>query len=540
MPAREQATSSHRENLDRWHYISRASDAQFANHLGASDRAEPATVEKEFEVNPRKPAVDRVRADAPVSFVPMGAVDAERGAITAPEERPFGAVRKGYTAFADGDVLLAKITPCFENGKAAVASSLRNGLGFGSSEFHVFRPQGAVLAPYLFHFLRQPQLRADAAEFMTGTAGQARVPTDHIRGLELPIAPLDEQHRVVVRIEALLNQVRRAKNRLDRVPRILKRFRQAVLAAALSGKLTEEWRQGHPEPESVEARQQRLGATSEMPRRRRGRGTTGLSEWDPPSDLPESWLVDSVRGLVERGVILDFQDGNHGSLYPRASEFGDSGTKFITAKQVFDGRVLHAEAPLLANDRAAQLRIGFARPGDVLLTHNATVGRVAVLPEDAGNCVLGTSVTYYRLRSELMLPTFCMHFMQSRLWQRQLEQVMEQTTRNQVSVRKQAEFWMVAPPPDEQAVIATRVEALLGLAAAIEQRVERAAVRAVSLPQAILSKAFAGELVPTEAELARTEGRDYETAEQLLSRAQREAAVQAPVGRTRRSARVAK
>ena len=420
-------------------------------------------------------------------------------------------VRSTTVTYRAGDVLYGKLRPYLN--KVLVAPFD----GVGSTEFIVFAQQPHIDSRYLRWLLARRAFVVAANDRAAGVQ-LPRVTFDKLADLEQPIPPLAEQRRIVAKVEALLDQVHRAKDRLGRVSLIINRFRQAVLAAALSGKLTEEWRRAYPEAESVDARQQRLGASNEMSRRRRGRGTAGLSECDPPDDLPESWLVDSVRRLVEKGVILDFQDGNHGSLYPRSSEFGETGTKFITAKQVFDGRVLYAEAPLLANDRAAQLRIGFARPGDVLLTHNATVGRVAILPEEAGNCVLGTSVTYYRLRAELMLPTFCMYFMQSRLWQQQLEQVMEQTTRNQVSVRKQAEFWMVVPPPDEQAEIARRVKALLACAGSIQQRVARAVARSDSLPQAILSKAFVGELVPTEAELARAEERDYETAEQLLER----------------------
>lgn len=111
----------------------------------------------------------------------MGAVDAASGTVTQREERPFSSVRKGYTAFAEGDVILAKITPCFENGKIAIARGLCSGLGFGSSEFHVFRPRGAVLSEYFFHFLRQEKFREDAADHMTSTAGQARLPADYVK-----------------------------------------------------------------------------------------------------------------------------------------------------------------------------------------------------------------------------------------------------------------------------------------------------------------------------------------------------------------------
>jgi type I restriction enzyme S subunit len=222
--------------------------------------------------------------------------------------------------------------------------------------------------------------------------------------------------------------------------------------------------------------------------------------------------------LVREGAIIDFQDGNHGELYPRASDFGESGVKFLTAAQVWDNRVLLDEAPLLCQNKARQLRIGFAQAWDVLLTHNATVGRVALLPPHKGEVILGTSVTYYRTNDRVLLPQYLCFAMQGQFWQEQLRRVMEQTTRNQVSVTKQVEFLLLVPPVAEQYEIVRRLEALFRLADAIEKRVAAATARAEKLTQAILAKAFRGELVPTEAELARREGRFYEPASALLER----------------------
>jgi len=114
-----------------------------------------ATLADVCDVNPPKPTADLLPVDDPVSFVPMPAVDADLGAITGAETRPFSRVRKGFTAFANNDVIMAKITPCMENGKAAVARDLRNGVGFGSTEFHVLRSTGLVLPEYIYYFIRQ-------------------------------------------------------------------------------------------------------------------------------------------------------------------------------------------------------------------------------------------------------------------------------------------------------------------------------------------------------------------------------------------------
>lgn len=132
-----------------------------------------------------------------VSFVPMAAVDEQLGAITIREDRPIAEVSKGYTSFEDGDVLFAKITPCMENGKAALARNLTNGRGSGSTEFYVLRPGERILGEYIYHFVRQSRFREDAKRNFTGTAGQQRVPKSFMENALITLPPLDEQRRIV-------------------------------------------------------------------------------------------------------------------------------------------------------------------------------------------------------------------------------------------------------------------------------------------------------------------------------------------------------
>jgi type I restriction enzyme S subunit len=149
------------------------------------------------EVNPRLPKEHNLGEEDWVSFVPMAAVDEKEGRIADQQLRKFAEVRKGYTHFREGDVLFAKITPCMENGKAAIARKMESGVGFGSTEFHVLRPRAQVLPEWIYYFVRRQHFRMEAKRHFTGTAGQQRVPTSFIESARIPIPPLDEQRGIV-------------------------------------------------------------------------------------------------------------------------------------------------------------------------------------------------------------------------------------------------------------------------------------------------------------------------------------------------------
>lgn len=156
-----------------------------------------ATLAEVCEINPRLPKAHGLRDDTQVSFVPMAAVSEVSGSIESWLTRPFAEVRRGYTTFANDDVLFAKITPCMENGKAAIARGLHGGRGFGSTEFHVLRAGPDVLPEWLFYFVRREPFRHEAKRNFTGTAGQQRVPTTFLAQAPIPIPPLAEQRRIV-------------------------------------------------------------------------------------------------------------------------------------------------------------------------------------------------------------------------------------------------------------------------------------------------------------------------------------------------------
>ena len=146
-------------------------------------------------INPKKNKDSRLEDEKlKASFIPMSSVS-EDGLITNAEIKTVGELKKGFTYFEDNDVSFAKITPCMENGKGAVVHNLENGIGFGSTEFHVLRPKENCNSTWLYTLLSFPKFRTDAARHMTGSAGQRRVPAQYLASYRTVIPAITQQNQ---------------------------------------------------------------------------------------------------------------------------------------------------------------------------------------------------------------------------------------------------------------------------------------------------------------------------------------------------------
>lgn len=189
-----------------------------------------------IKTNPTRWEIIGLEPGAPVSFVPMEAVG-EYGGLNLDAEKPIDEIGTGYTYFRDGDVVVAKITPCFENGKGALATGLKNGIAFGTTELHVLRPSESMDRLFLFYLTISQPFREVGASEMYGAGGQKRVPDGFIRDLRPAIPPLDEQRAIAAfldhetaRIDALIAKVKSAIGQLHE-------YRAALIADAVTGKI---------------------------------------------------------------------------------------------------------------------------------------------------------------------------------------------------------------------------------------------------------------------------------------------------------------
>jgi len=178
-------------------------------------------------INPRNNAEDSAKA----GFVPMPMIPEGFSEKHQYEERPWSEIKKGYTHFSDGDVGMAKITPCFENAKSCIFSGLPNGIGAGTTELHIFRNTFKSVVPrFLLYFLKNPRRIYRAVSKMTGSAGQKRVPTPYFTEEAFPLTPIKEQQRIVDRIDQLMARC----DELEKLRKEREEKRLAIHAAAIN------------------------------------------------------------------------------------------------------------------------------------------------------------------------------------------------------------------------------------------------------------------------------------------------------------------
>ncbi len=210
-------------------------------------------------------------------------------------------------------------------------------------------------------------------------------------------------------------------------------------------------------------------------------------------ETPESklWPRKTVGQMIHDGALIEHQDGNHGELHPRNRDFVTDGLKFVTAKHINDGgRVLFDSAPCISETQASGLRIGFAQANDVLLAHNATVGKVGIAPPECEPFVVGTSLTIYRTNAKILDSKFVFYALTAAEFQKQLVAAMKQTTRNQVPITKQRTLSVPWPPLEIQRAIANSLEAEFAASKALRKSIYEKLRELKKLPAALLRMAF--------------------------------------------------
>ena len=404
----------------------------------------------------------------------MAALEAGSGLLDASDIRPWGDLSgRSYTRFAEGDVLFAKITPCMENGKFAVARGLRNGLGVGSTEFHVIRcPQG-LEAKYVFYLLLQQSTRKRARAVMSGAVGQLRVPADFLFELAIPVPPAAEQMRIVAEIEKQLTRLDTAVAALEGARANVKLYRASLLKAAIDGHL--------------------------VPHRQ--------------SEFRTS--------LGELAVLIT--SGSRGW----AEYYADKGPFFIRAQDInTDSLRLDSAARVRLPERAEGIRTRVA-PGDLLVTiTGANVAKTALVAWGIGEAYVSQHIALIRLKDPANAKFIYYWLVSPAHGRRALEAQAYGAGKPGLNLTQLRDLIIALPARLDQDSLIAALERRTSILEALEAAVDNALVRADRLRQSVLMRAFEGRLV--------SQDRKDEPASALLQRIRAERLGSPSVLRARR------
>lgn len=377
----------------------------------------------------------------PVSFVPMSDLGIHEKYLKVGDERPLSEVAGSYTYFADGDILLAKITPCFENGKLGIARGLTNGVGFGSSEFTVIRPGSDVLAEYIYYFLDRDEVREGGAKVMTGAVGHKRVPQEFVEALEIPLPPLDEQRRIVAVLDEAFAAITTATTSAEKNLASAKALFQSILSEVLQ-------------------------------------------------DVARKWKSHDLQSLVIEGRKISYgivKPGRHDPL----------GVRLIKSQQVRENSMdLSADFRITrALDKEyARTRL---QGGEILLNLvGASIGRSAIAPDQLRGANVSRAIAVIPVRAESA--PWVQYNLRASVGQELIRSKTGGSAQPVLNLSEVKRLPISLPPLAEQEAIVRRLDAL-----SLEtQRLERSYRRKIEafdeFKQSLLHRAFSGELTERE------------------------------------------
>ena len=371
-----------------------------------------------------------------------------------------------------GSILIAMYGSIGKLGIAGIRCTTNQAIAFTTNIW------GNIPNMYLFFYLKynEPEL------LNMGQGGaQKNISQTILKKYPFLLPPLNEQKRIVAKLDAIMPRIDAVKERLDKVPGILKRFRQSVLTAAVTGRLTEQWREEHLEVEST----------------------------DSFSELPIGWKLKNISDIAlnKKGSI---QSGPFGSQLLH-SEFQESGILAIGIDNVQDGYFTLGRQHRISEKKYKELGKFTAKPLDVLITVMATVGRCCVIPSNIEKSIITKHVYRISCDQKIAFPFYILLTLRGcKVVIDAIQDQIRGATRPGINGAVIKKLIIPLPPLEEQKEIVQQVDKLFALADKVEAHYQKAKARVDKLSQSVLAKAFRGELVPQDP--------DDEPAEKLLER----------------------
>lgn len=356
--------------------------------------------------------------------------------------------------FEAGDVLYGKLRPYLN--KVIIADNP----GYCTTEIIPLKAGQHLDNRYLFYWLKHPTF-LDYVEAESHGLNMPRLGTETGRAAPFILAPLNEQQRIADKLDAVLARVDACRDRLDRIPAILKRFRQSVLAAAASGKLTEGWRE---------------------------------NETIRKADSISGWYVSKIKELIsEIGLFSD------GDWIESKDQDPNGGIRLIQLADIGDGVFLNKSNRFINNDAFERINCTELQSGDVLVARMPDpLGRACLFPDIGKRSITAVDVAILRPCNSIINNRWLVYAINAPMIRAQMHLLASGTTRQRVTRKNLGEIELTVPHMKEQQAIVRRIESMFAYADRLEARYTSAHAQVEKLTPSLLVKAFRGELVPQD------------------------------------------
>ncbi|MEZ7503119.1 restriction endonuclease subunit S [Psychrobacter sp. Arc29] len=477
------------------------------------------------EINPRNTNVDdKTKA----SFVPMTLITTSYDGVHDSESRPWSEIKKGYTHFANGDIAIAKITPCFENSKAAIFRNLENGIGAGTTELHVARPFGEqVERNFLLLYFKSPNFLTMGQKLMTGSAGHKRVPRSFFESNPIPLPPLAEQKRIVAKVDELMllcdqleqqteasieahatlvevllatltdstgadelaqNWARIAEHfdSLFTTEQSIEALKQTVLQLAVMGKLVPQ--NPDEEPASVlleklrKERSEWLQKTKEENPESKTmlKKLKKLSDASAPFGIPSTWktahLIDLCTYLVD--------------CHNKTAPYVDSGIPIIRTSNIREREFCMTGMKYISEETYEYWsRRCPPKPEDIIFTREAPMGEAAIIPKGSVWCLGQRTMLIRPYHKYVSNQYLLLALTEPHLLERASEHAIGSTVKH-LRVGDVENLNIPLPPLSEQHRIVAKVDELMAIYDQLKEKLKQSQKTQVQLTNALVDRAL--------------------------------------------------
>lgn len=469
------------------------------------------------EINPKKKVLN-IDENEKISFLPMKSISDVTGRILNIEYESYSKLKKGYTQFLENDILFAKITPCMENGKCAIAKNLKNGIGYGTTEFHVLRTTYALNNKFLYNFLRQERFRQEAKYNMTGSVGFRRVPVEFLKRYIFPLPPLEEQKRIVEKLDSMFEKINKAKELIQEVKENIGNRKESILNKAFRGELTAEWRKNNQTEDAIELlksiNEEKIKNWEQacIEAERNGKKKPSkpkieeiqnmiIPKEEEPYEIPKNWE------WVKLGQITKIKGGKR---LPKGEEFSEQKTNnFYLRVTDFRERSISLENLKCVTDEVAQKIKNYRiTTKDIYISIAGTIGKVGIIPEKLNGSLLTENAA--KITDILCIDqVFLLNFLESSFIKEKIKKSIVSSGQPKLALFRIEEFLIPLPPLKEQEEIVRILDDILEKESKIKELIELEEAIEL-LEKSILDKAFRGKLG--------TQNKDDETAIELLKK----------------------